>query len=201
MIDLFEITFAWLLDNLEWLFSGLGVIVISAVGKLLFIKKQSEKTLNQESIVSNQQVVNIYPNVATTPTNNSLDSLNYIDKAKYHILFIDDKKFDNVDILKQAGWINTKRMKDIKCIDCAEIRTANVIFVDINDVGSTLFPKEQGLGVAVKIKELYPEKYVVVYSAQPQPLHANFGKVDAVLPKDADPYQYISILENLALTL
>jgi hypothetical protein len=65
-----------------------------------------------------------------------------------------------------------------------------------NGVGSSLFPKEQGLGVASWIKKQYPDKYVVLYSAQPQELHKAFSTVDAVLPKNADPYEYINILDN-----
>ena len=118
------------------------------------------------------------------------------EKGSVHVLFIDDQKFDNVDVLKNAGWKNTKAIKDIKAIDCPEVLAADVIFVDINGVGTSLFPKEQGLGVAVQIKSRYNEKCVVVYSAQPQELHKALSQVDAILPKNAEPYEYISILEN-----
>lgn len=118
------------------------------------------------------------------------------EKGSVHVLFIDDQRFDNVDVLKNAGWKNTKSIKDIKAIDCTEVLAADVIFVDINGVGTSLFPKEQGLGVAVQIKTRYSEKCVVVYSAQPQELHKALSLVDAVLPKNAEPYEYISILEN-----
>ena len=118
------------------------------------------------------------------------------EKGSVHILFIDDQKFDNVDVLKNAGWKNTKSIKDIKAIDCPEVLAADVIFVDINGVGTSLFPKEQGLGVAMQIKNRYSDKCVVVYSAQPQELHKALSQVDAVLPKNAEPYEYISILEN-----
>lgn len=118
------------------------------------------------------------------------------DKGSVHVLFIDDQKFDNVDVLRSAGWKNTKAIKDIKAIDCPEVLAADVIFVDINGVGTSLFPKEQGLGVAVQIKSRYKEKCVVVYSAQPQELHKALSQVDAVLSKNAEPYEYISILEN-----
>lgn len=117
-------------------------------------------------------------------------------KATTNILFIDDQKFDNVSVLKKAGWINTKTINDIKSIDCQDVLWANVVFVDINGVGCSLFPKEQGLGVASWIKKQYPDKYVVLYSAQPQELHKAFSVVDAVLPKNADPYEYINILDN-----
>ena len=118
------------------------------------------------------------------------------EKGSVHVLFIDDQKFDNVDVLRNAGWKNTKAIKDIKAIDCPEVLAADVIFVDINGVGTSLFPKEQGLGVAVQIKSRYNEKCVVVYSAQPQELHKALSQVDAILPKNAEPYEYISILEN-----
>lgn len=118
------------------------------------------------------------------------------EKGAVHVLFIDDQRFDNVDVLKNAGWKNTKSIKDIKAIDCPEVLAADVIFVDINGVGTSLFPKEQGLGVAVQIKTRYSEKCVVVYSAQPQELHKALSQVDAVLSKNAEPYEYISILEN-----
>ncbi len=118
------------------------------------------------------------------------------EKGSVHVLFIDDQKFDNVGVLRNAGWKNTKAIKDIKAIDCPEVLAADVIFIDINGVGTSLFPKEQGLGVAVQIKTRYPEKCVVVYSAQPQELHKALSQVDAILPKNADPYEYISILEN-----
>lgn len=118
------------------------------------------------------------------------------EKGSVHVLFIDDQRFDNVDVLKNAGWKNTKSIKDIKAIDCPEVLAADVIFVDINGVGTSLFPKEQGLGVAVQIKARYKEKCVVVYSAQPQELHKALSQVDAILPKNAEPYEYISILEN-----
>ena len=126
----------------------------------------------------------------------SITSSNRKEKGAVHVLFIDDQKFDNVDVLKNAGWKNTKSIKDIKAIDCPEVLAADVIFVDINGVGTSLFPKEQGLGVAAQIKTRYREKYVIVYSAQPQELHKALSLVDAVLPKNAEPYEYISILEN-----
>lgn len=126
----------------------------------------------------------------------SKTSSNRKEKGSVHVLFIDDQRFDNVDVLKNAGWKNTKSIKDIKAIDCPEVLAADVIFVDINGVGTSLFPKEQGLGVAEQIKTRYSDKCVVVYSAQPQELHKALSLVDAVLSKNAEPYEYISILEN-----
>lgn len=136
---------------------------------------------------------------SSTPENKETDTKSTScrkEKGSVHVLFIDDEKFDNVDVLRNAGWKNTKSIKDIKAIDSPEVLAADVIFVDINGVGTSLFPKEQGLGVAVQIKSRYSEKCVVVYSAQPQELHKALSQVDAILPKNAEPYEYISILEN-----
>lgn len=190
----------WIKNNMEWIFSGIGVSIIGTIITLLFTKKTKGASVDDTIVSKNQQIVNIY-NDGSKIVNEKTESTeikgNIDKKNTTHILFIDDEKFDNVDVLKQAGWSNTKRIKDIKRIDCDEVKTANVIFVDINGVGVSLFPKEQGLGVAAKIKEIYPQKYVVVYSAQPQQLHHFLSMVDAILPKDADPYQYINILDNL----
>lgn len=119
-----------------------------------------------------------------------------LSKATVQILFIDDLKFDNISVLKKAGWQNTKSIKDVNSLDCPEILNADIIFVDNNDVGKNLFPKEQGLGVAHHIKETYPDKCVVLYSAQPQQLNEAMSKLNAVLDKSAEPYQYISIIED-----
>ena len=182
----------YIVDNKEWIFSGIGVAILGFISTR-FYKKRRKSDLGDVKIENNpsiQQNVNIYTGTSSaTILSNEKDKIvsNADQKVKTNILFIDDEKFDNVEVLKQAGWINTKRIKDIKRIDCDEVKAADVL----------LFPKEQGLGVAAKIKERFRDKYVVVYSAQPQQLHPSFGKVDAVLPKDADPYQFINILENL----
>lgn len=195
---------SWIMNNKEWLFSGIGATIIGGIGTFwgIWTKRGKHTPLDNKNVLNSQQTVNIYNGVETPiftkePSKEEETKSNTDKKLTTHILFIDDEKFDNVDILKQAGWIYTKRIKDIKRIDCDEVKTANIVFVDINGVGATLFPKEQGLGVAAKIKEMYPQKYVVVYSAQPQQLHQFLNRVDAILPKDADPYQYISVLENL----
>ncbi|MCG7868525.1 MAG: hypothetical protein JAY74_19425, partial [Candidatus Thiodiazotropha taylori] len=55
-----------------------------------------------------------------------------------NILFVDDRKFSVVDILKKAGWINTKRIGDIESLDDKEIERAHILFVDILGVGKQL---------------------------------------------------------------
>lgn len=65
--------------------------------------------------------------------------------------------------LKQAGYVNVKKISVVKRIDSPEICNANIIFVDINGVGESLFPKEQGLGVAKAIKnDLEIRKFIFI---------------------------------------
>lgn len=199
----------WLYQNYVWLFEGIGGAVLLAflgwLYKLIFAARKEEvsKTNNKSSVENSGNSKNtITVNINTTEQNKNVSrhmpfQQNPIDpKASVQILFVDDQKFDNVSVLKKAGWTNTKSIRDIHRLDAPDILNADVLFIDINDVATDLFPKEQGLGAAVKIKELHPEKYVVVYSANPQFLNDALKKVDEFLPKDADPYQYTNILEK-----
>ena len=98
--------------------------------------------------------------------------------------------------LKQAGYVNVKKISVVKRIDSPEICNANIIFVDINGVGESLFPKEQGLGVAKAIKKRFKDKKVYLYSAQHHALNSDFNLLDGVLSKNADPYEFINIIDN-----
>lgn len=52
------------------------------------------------------------------------------------ILFIDDKKFDIVERLKEKeGWKNTTRIKDLDSITQTELQEAHIVLVDIQGVG------------------------------------------------------------------
>lgn len=197
----------------------LVVAILGLLGAGLAIRLVVKKNSNSQSQYNNQvgnennnQNMNLFigdgmsgnvqiSNADNSITHESRDTESKVsscrkEKGSVHVLFIDDQKFDNVDVLKNAGWKNTKAIKDIKAIDSPDVLVADVIFVDINGVGTSLFPKEQGLGVAAHIKSRYSEKCVVVYSAQPQELHKALSQVDAILPKNAEPYEYINILEN-----
>lgn len=187
----------WILENKEWLFSGLGIVVITLGVEFLNRKKKKENTLNvsNTSTNNNSNIINV--NIDESISKNKTMKPNVIkDKSDIQILFIDDEKFDIVTILKDAGWKNTKTIKDVKNLDCIEVKNADVIFVDINGVGCKLFPNDQGLGLAEAIKTRNQEKCVIIYSAQEQRLHKAFSIVDSVLPKNADPYEFTTILDN-----
>lgn len=119
-------------------------------------------------------------------------------KNKKHILFIDDEKFGVVNILKSAGWKNVVYKNDIINLDESSLQIADIIFVDINGVGKKLSDK-QGLGLAVQLKGRYPEKKIVIYSAEVigDRFEEGLRKVDWCMPKNAEPIQFINVIEQL----
>tara|TARA_R110001606_G_scaffold171843_2_gene317762 strand:- start:279 stop:929 length:651 start_codon:yes stop_codon:yes gene_type:complete len=123
-------------------------------------------------------------------------------KSVCNILFIDDRKFPVADILKNAGWLNTTTVKDIDSLDQKSIRDAHIIFSDIQGVGKKLKFNEEGLGLAHAIKEKYPTKKLIVYSAEEQgkieAFHPAIDLADNRLSKNADPYQFQVLVEKYA---
>lgn len=178
-------------QNLEWVFSGIGVFIVS----LFFIKRKNDKNTHQGSInVSNNNYIgNNYGQRNTEIKGNP------IDKENFSVLFIDDKHrdFKVVSILKKAGWTNTKSKANIKNLDDNDARNAHVIFVDVNGVAKELF-QDEGLGLSLALKEKYPSKKIVIYSAQNDGdnFHAAWEKVDSRLSKNADPYQFINKVDT-----
>ncbi|WP_426058591.1 hypothetical protein [Hymenobacter sp. B1770] len=123
-------------------------------------------------------------------------------KDRARILFIDDDaKFKVVSILKAAGWNHTKAVKDIKALDAEEVREAHIFFVDIQGVGKALDFHDQGLGLAYALKSKYPHKKVVIYSSDQNGdrFHRAFNIVDYQLYKNAEPYEFINLVEQLGL--
>lgn len=178
----------FIFDNKEWIFSGIGVSVIAGI--IALIRKQSGMKEQNQSV---SQTVNVNVPIGESLNN---DNKQFREKEEISILFIDDQSFDYVKNLKQAGYVNVKKISVVKRIDSPEICNANIIFVDINGVGESLFPKEQGLGVAKAIKKRFKDKKVYLYSAQHHALNSDFNLLDGVLSKNADPYEFINIIDN-----
>lgn len=128
----------------------------------------------------------------------SLDSL----KLKKKILFIDDdKNFNVVKILKDSGWKYTRTVTDIKTLDMPVVKESDMIFVDINGVGK-LLGLENGLDLALMLKQKYHEKKVVIYSANKNndSFHKAWDLCDYKLEKNALPYQFQNLVEEYSLT-
>ena len=175
-----------------WVFSGIGVFILTGIVYLL-------RWLYNKKNINIQNTPAKGENAPVKTNKLSMDEL----KLRTNILFIDDESFKIVSILKKTeGWINTKSIKDIHSPSEPEIRWAHIIFVDVNGVGGNLF-NNQGLGVAQEIKKRYPEKRVVLYSAETK--HDAFSEawdvVDARLPKNADPIVFITKVESFAKSI
>lgn len=182
----------FIIENKEIMLSGIGAAIVG--GLFALFKKDTKSDTSVKQDVSQNVTVNINKD----SSNNEATSKEILDKESISILFIDDQNFDYIRNLKKAGYNNVKKVTDVKKIDCAEIINAHVIFVDVNGVGLNLFSKEQGLGIAKAIKQKYGNsKKVYLYSAQHQALSLDFNMLDGVLSKNADPYEFINLIDNI----
>lgn len=135
--------------------------------------------------------------------NNENDNLEKLRKSTTILFIDDDTKFKVVKILVNEGWINTKSITDLKSYNDDAIKTADIVFVDVQGVGKILECKDEGLGLALNIKSKYADKKVVIYSAVQihNVFHDAIQKVDFLLSKDAEPYEFISLIERFSKEL
>lgn len=95
-----------------------------------------------------------------------------------------------------------QRIKDIRSLDDFEVNEANIIFVDVQGVGKLLKFKDQGLGLTIALKEKYPNKKLIVYSSEDEgkieTFHRALSIADERLSKNADPYEFQSIVEQFS---
>ncbi len=124
-------------------------------------------------------------------------------KRKIKILFIDDDQgFKIVGILKKMGWENTRIVEDINSLEEAVLSDADVVFVDIQGVGKSMFYVDEGLGLALAIKRRYQKKKIIIYSAEEEGarFHDALQEADYSLPKTAEPIRFeetiVRVLKN-----
>ncbi len=176
------------MENLEWVFGGIGVPALIFLFKFIKPKK-----------VTADEGIALTKGVIQEQAHDKGREKDEFSKIQTRILFVDDKHtdFKMVSILKRSGWINTKSVKDITDLDDPKLIEAEIVFVDINGVGLTLF-QDQGLGLASALKKKYPNKKIVLYSAETtgDRFHRALREVDDCLYKDAEPYQFINLIEG-----
>ncbi|MDR1695705.1 MAG: hypothetical protein LBR69_03635 [Endomicrobium sp.] len=190
-------------EHYQWFFGGSGVLLISALFflvKKFFSTKKVQSQMQNQTNITNEIHTNTHDEVKEK--NEEISNDDNL-KALTKILFVDDnhKEYKMVSILKKSGWINTKSVKDILDLDDATVQDADIIFVDINGVGTVFFKKDQGLGLASALKKKYPKKKIIIYSAEIKGDRFNpvLREVDGCLYKDADPYQFTSLIEELMI--
>ncbi len=119
-----------------------------------------------------------------------------IDRKKYKILVIDDEGFAQREGLIKLGY------KDIevkyKYENMEEFSAYNIIFCDINGVATEIDPYFQGAALAKKIKEMYPDKFVIIFSALDQSLdfYPYYSSVDATIIKNLNSNQFSEKLDE-----
>ncbi|SKB80731.1 Response regulator receiver domain-containing protein [Salegentibacter holothuriorum] len=191
-------------ENYEWIFSGVGATVVGIALTYILIEKRKKKEKTTSKTATNTGGITINNNVNSPLIKESVkespeNKKNRI-KESTRILFVDDNHtdFQIVSILKRQGWKNTKSIKDVINLDDSKVKESDIIFVDINGVGTTLF-KDEGLGLASALKNKYADKKIIIYSADNKGdrFHKALREVDGCLSKDAEPFQFSNLIENL----
>ncbi len=119
------------------------------------------------------------------------------DYLSVNVLFIDDdKEYKIANILQKMGFRHVNVIYEIPSIELSEIKNADVLFIDFNDVGKEIFGEKDGLGAALAIKKRYPQKYVVLYSGSPHMYDNDLRMLDGVLPKNAAAEQFRASIEE-----
>lgn len=212
-MDLSSFSVIYTNQYLNWAFSGVGLTIMAGLLHWLYKKifhSSNDNMGARNNMQDNKQTININNNIGQNGFDLNEDKKMEFKKEKdtieqaqkrTHILFIDDKKFLVTDILISSGWSNTRAIKDVTSMNQKEIKDSDIIFVDIQGVGIKMKFAEEGLGLAKALKERYPDKKIIVYSAEQtgNRFHDTLKLVDDFLPKDADPYLFEEIIERFSL--
>lgn len=141
---------------------------------------------------------NIFKSKSKPLPERDLDEIKNICK----IVFIDDRAFPIIDILKKSNWKNVTRLNDVSSLSQTEVAEEHILFVDIQGVGKKLKLKDEGLGLIVALKQKYPNKRVIAYSGedegQVQAFHEGINVADSRLSKNAATYQFEFLVEKYA---
>lgn len=124
-------------------------------------------------------------------------------KNTVNILFVDNEVFNLTTELKdKEGWRRLSVVQDISSLSQKELIDAHILCIDIQGVGKELGFNDEGLGLIVAIHEKYPEKKIIMYSAEAQgqidAFHPAEGIVDERLRKSANRYLFETTIERLA---
>lgn len=205
-----------IIENKEWLFSGIGVVFLLFIYNLFFNKKEENRfeltkigddlkpeIRSEINIINNITDERRHENLAPKSASSTKDELE-MRKKLTNILFVDDDtKFKIIKILNVAGWINTKIVKDVNNPDSELVKNSHILFVDINGVGIKMGFSDEGLGLANYLKKKYPEKKVILYSTESggNRFHEALRKVDDFLHKNADPSEFQELIEQFSAEL
>lgn len=195
------------LDTTEKILSAIAALIAIGGAAAAWLVRGGRKSIsdtppsnntNTSTNTTNQSVVitlesNALKTEAAAPT--KPDEANDVAELKRtkQLLFIDDDKgFKIVGILKRMGWENTKLVTDINSLEQPALLIADVVFVDIQGVGKAMHYSDEGLGLALAIKNRHPKKKVIIYSAEEKGarFHQALQEADYSLAKTAEPIRF-----------
>lgn len=146
------------------------------------------------SIINNYELTTI-PDNTKTSGELTIDRI----KSELRVIFVDDKRFNVVELLKKNGWKQVYYKRDIMDIDAVDVREAHVLFLDINGVGVAMGFHNQGMGLCGALKRKYGDKKrVVLYSGETSGdiFDSDARLADDTLKKDSDLYQFTALMER-----
>lgn len=177
-----------------------AVVALAALlYRIIYNATKKDKSTSIQNVINNIAISEERSSETSPMVDSEGEDISQI-QARTHILFIDDEKFDIVNSLKTAGWVNTILARNIKSLQDKRILAADIIFVDINGVAANLF-KDEGLGLARELKNRYPKKRVILYSGETTGniFDPTLKIVDDTLAKNAEPFEFISMVERFVL--
>lgn len=123
-------------------------------------------------------------------------------KANTTILFVDNKHFPIVDLLRSSGYqYNTRRVKDIEGPNDPNLQGVDIFFVDIQGVGKKMRLDRQGFWLVEFLKQLLPKSKVVIYSEENIPSDPAYRLADEVMQKESDGYEFSRVIDRLITEL
>ena len=110
-----------------------------------------------------------------------IDANLHFDRSNVKICVLDDEGFD-IDKIYALGYIRVERK--LKFENIGDYEKYDVILCDIEGVGNEFDYTRQGLAVAEQIKEVYPDKIVLIYSGKNIEAYGNVpSNIEGVLNK------------------
>lgn len=91
----------WIISNKEWIFSGIGVVILGTILRLFFLKKgnsDSSTNINSNKVDDNSSISNTNNININIPHEQKHDSMvkGKYSKENVQILFVDDQEFKTV---------------------------------------------------------------------------------------------------------
>ncbi|MBV9987433.1 MAG: hypothetical protein JO301_07120 [Chitinophagaceae bacterium] len=117
------------------------------------------------------------------------------DRASVQIAVIDDKTFPLLEDLRRHQY-NITFFHDIERL--SSLTDFDIIVTDIRGVGKHLGSNLEGAHLIEEVKKLFPNKYLVAYSASrfDATMNIYFSMCDRQMKKDADISEWVTLLDR-----